>query len=592
MKLRLLLLTAAAAAILAGGAGFPATAPTPEEIKKLRAILDAPPPNPKDHFKAALVKIYLERGRAASALGEFDRELKELTAGIEAVGAKDPNAYDLHQRRAQLYLDRGDYVSARAAREAALETAGTTGRKFFQLNYLSSISAVLRDRDSAKAYLSQADALLSNVRGGSLEWGRFGDLWQAALNETRGNYNLSYGYFIEAEKNFRDCATAIRTYLGKNPKASEDIYYYLPQCLSRTVELGARLGHLREASAYVNDVRDTAKAYAQDQQRILFDTRMARSIARVYLEQGLVAEAKALLESTIAQTDKVQRGDAALQAADIRFLLALIDMTQGNWAKADEHFRARRDKLRANKSQAEELDIDFIPEWGYALLRLGKTAEARQISSAALSAREKKYDEQSLYLWESRAFHSLVMGATDEKESAVKMLGVAVPKIFELGRGQGSTESGWLTTIRLGWILDGYVGLLADLHRAGARPSGIEPYAEAFRIADIARSSRVQKALSAAIVRGGINDPELAAVLRKAQDLDYQVKATSEALTALQGGKSTPEREKLMEKTRGELERLRADNEKVQAELKRKMPDYSDLLDAKPVTITDAQTLL
>ena len=96
-----------------------------------------------------------------------------------------------------------------------------------------------------------------------------------------------------------------------------------------------------------------------------------------------------------------------------------------------------------------------------------------------------------------------------------------MPKLFELGRGQGSTESGWLTSIRLGWLLDGYIALLADLHEAGVRAGGIEPYAAAFRMADLARGSKVQKALSAAIVRASINDPQLVAVIRRAQDVDY-----------------------------------------------------------------------
>ena len=124
----------------------------------------------------------MERGRAASALGHLDRELKELDAGIQAVGAKDPNAYEFYNRRAPLDLDRGDHISARATRELALEVAGSAGRQFFQLNYLSSISAVLRDRDSAETYLSRADSLLFSVRRGNPEWGRFGNFWQAATH--------------------------------------------------------------------------------------------------------------------------------------------------------------------------------------------------------------------------------------------------------------------------------------------------------------------------------------------------------------------------------------------------------------------------
>ncbi len=583
-------------AAIGNRASFAASAADPKSSEELRKILDAPPPDPKEHSKAALAKIYLERGTAAITLGDFDREFKEITAAIEAVGPKDLNSYELHNRLAQINFDRGDWVAGRAAREAALQVAGTAGRQFIQLSLLSSISAVLRDREDAKIYLSRADSLLSSVRRGNMEWSSFGDYWQAALNAAKGAYSYNFGYFAEAETNYRACVNAIRTYLGKNPQASEASYFYLPQCLGLYVELAAQLGHLRHASAYVNEVRDSAKNFAEKQQRALFDTRMTRSIARVYLEQGLLSEPKALLESTISRGEKVQRGEAALQVAGARFLLALIEMMQGNWLKADEYFRARRDGLRVNVEQVRERGGETLPEWGYALLRLGKTNEALDVLNADLSIKSRHYDDQSIFLWESRAFHALGVGASGDKQTAVETLAVAVPKLLELGRGQGSTETGFLTTVRTGWILDGYIDLLAELHRAGARPAGIEPYAEAFRIADLARASRVDKALSAAIVRASISDPQLAAVMRRAQDLDYQVKTISEALTALQQGvksdKPDPKRIALIEKTRAELERVREENEKAQAELKRKLPDYSELLNAKPLTINDAQKLM
>lgn len=575
---------------------FAGSAPEPRSADELRKILDAPPPDAKELSKAALAKIYLERGRAASALGDLDRELKELDAGIQAVGAKDPNAYEFHNRRAPLYLDRGDYVGARAAREAALEVARTGGQQFFQLNYLASISAVLRDRESAKIYVSRADAMLSSAQIGNRDWGRFRDQWHAALGETKGNYNMSFGNLIEAQRHYRTCSTAVRSFLGKNPDPANNNYYYLPQCLSRSVELAARLGYLREAGAYVNDVRDTAKLYAQAHQRLLFETRMTRAVARVYLEQGLLSEARELLDATIARTEKVQQGEASLHSASARLQLALLEMIQGNWLKADEYFRARRDALRTNKAQADEVSSESAPEWGYTLLRLGRTQEALQLLKTELASSQRHHDEESINLWDSRAFHALAVGAAGDQESAVKTLAAAIPKLFELGRGPGSNEIGLYSSVRTGWILDGYVALLAELHKKGARAGSIEPYAEAFRMADLARASRVEKALSAAIVRASIGDPQLAAVLRRAQDLDYQVKALSESLSGLQQGVKTdkpdPLRDKAIEKTRADLARVREENEQAQAELKRKLPDYSELLNAKPLAIVDAQKLL
>jgi hypothetical protein len=98
--------------ILEFGAVFPARSAETPDTQKLRALLEAPPPDPKEHSKAALVKIYLERGRAASTFGDFDRELKEILAGIRAVGPKDP-AYSVSCSKQVLALKGSNPTPAR-----------------------------------------------------------------------------------------------------------------------------------------------------------------------------------------------------------------------------------------------------------------------------------------------------------------------------------------------------------------------------------------------------------------------------------------------------------------------------------------------
>ena len=95
-------------------------------------------------------------------------------------------------------------------------------------------------------------------------------------------------------------------------------------------------------------------------------------------------------------------------------------MIQRNWLKAEEHFRARRDGLRANKAQAQELDTENVPDWGYALLRLGKTHEAMNVLNADLKTSQKQFDDESLYLWDSRAFQALGIGAAGDRKPRLR----------------------------------------------------------------------------------------------------------------------------------------------------------------------------
>jgi CHAT domain-containing protein len=227
------------------------------------------------------------------------------------------------------------------------------------------------------------------------------------------------------------------------------------------------------------------------------------------------------------------------------------------------------------------------------MLRLGRTQEALAMLGAILKFREKFDDEGSVRLWDGRAFYALGLGATGQGDAAVKILAAAIPKLLELRRDKNTSgEDGYLSSARLNWFLDGYIALLADMHQKGARVEGIEPATEAFRMADVARGSKVQKALSAAILRAGSSDPESAAVMRRAQDLEHAVKVASESLTILQGTENSPEKAQSLAKAQAELVRLRQENEKAQAELRLKMPNYVELMAPSALTFGDAQKLL
>ncbi len=578
---------------IANSAGSLCSAGAPEPSKTLQGVLDAALPDPSATPKAEVLKIYLERGRAAGVLGDVDRQLRELNEGIRVIGPRDSLSYELYNLAGRILTETGDWQAARSMRDNALQVTNNRGSKFFQANFLAVIAVRLHDREGAKNYIAMAEQLFAAVRATNRNWQQLRDLWEAALSNAKGGVNSMLGYPKEAEADYRTCVTAIRSYLAKDPKAADQWYVYLPRCLGRAMEHAAMVGKVREAGAYINDAREAARIYAQKQQRDYFEAAYtSRSIAQVYLEQGLINEGRSLLESTISQLQKTPSGEAGIQVAAARFLLAKSEMAQGNWLKADEILKAWRDGLRTNKEQSD-LTGTNSPEWGYVMLRLGRTQEALATLRAILKFRENYDDERSVRLWEGRAFHALGLGATGQRDAAVKTLSAAIPKILELRTDKNSSaEHGYLSSARLNWFLDGYIALLADMHQKGARLEGIDPVAEAFRMADAARGSKVQKALSAAIIRANNSDPESAAVMRRAQDLEYAVRVAAESLTILQGSESTPEKAQSLTQAQAELVRLRQENEKAQAELRLKIPNYTELMETKAITIADAQKLL
>lgn len=576
--------------IVAAGAAQSASVPIGDQTK-YQLILDAPAPDPNVTPKAELLKIYLARARAAGSLGDADRQMRELNEGIRVVGPKDSLSYLLYDLAGRTLIETGDFRAARTMRDNALQVTNDRDRKFYQASFLAGIAVRLYDKEGAKKYIATAEELFAAVRATNKDWPQFRDLWEAVLSDAKGNVNGMLGYPKEAEADYRTCAAAIRSYLEKIGKGVDGIWYpYLPRCLSRAMSFASMVGKVREAGAYINDAREAARNLAEKQQRSYFEAAtVSLPIARVYLEQGLIREATGLMETSIAQLQNAPGGEAGVGVADLRYLLAQSEMAQGNWQKANEIFQVWRAGLRQQLGETGTVG----PEWSYTLLRLGRTKEALAMASSVLKFREKFDDERSVRLWEGRAFHALGLGATGQRDAAIKTLSAAIPKLIELRTDKNTTaEYGYLSTARLNWFLDGYIALLADMHQKGARVEGIEPATEAFRIADEARGSKVQKALSAAIIRANSSDPQSAAAMRRAQDLEHAVRVASESLTILQGTANSPEKASSLAQAQAELVRLRQENEKAQAELRLKMPNYTDLMEARALTIADAQKLL
>ena len=115
---------------------------------------------------------------------------------------------------------------------------------------------------------------------------------------------------------------------------------------------------------------------------------------------------------------------------------------------------------------------------------------------------------------------------------------------------------------------------------------------EAFRMTDLARGSSVQRALAASASRANIADPDLAALARTEQDLQREISALSDGMGNLLARGRVAEQDKVVADMRAALADLRAQHAKAQAEMERRFPSYSGLLNPKPPGIAALQQLL
>src|SRR5262249_52443036 len=147
-------------------------------------------------------------------------------------------------------------------------------------------------------------------------------------------------------------------------------------------------------------------------------------------------------------------------------------------------------------------------------------------------------------------------------------------------------------TRRLVGILNSYIELLAAIKGSPLpREAGIDAIAETFRLADVARTSTVQRALGANAARLAARSPRLAEVVRAQQDAKRTITTLYGELAEIgvePGYQTSP----AVAKIRGRIEALRRHVDSLTAQIDREFPVYAEVIDPKPVTLEQARAML
>lgn len=543
---------------------------------------------------SAVTREILDRALAARNAQQSPLELSILETGLVAVGPDSADAHWLYRRLRQFHSDRGNLMLAMRAAEKQERTAATPAQRFFSLESLAGLRAGLGDRTGAQQAL---DRLLEVQRGlrATRTWARRGSLWQGMTAFAMSNVNFGAGHIAGGETNLISCIDSTQEFLRSNP---QDLVAetYLSLCSGKLITTWVALGKLGEASALLANQKALIDRIAERSLRPVMAARLAMPFVRVAIEQGRNAEARRLATEAIDALLSSGAGDASNRVAKLRLQLAQIDMLEGRWAEALTLHEIRRDALSRAAEDRGKTGVSS-PDYAYTLFRLGRHSEALTMLERINTSRSNMYDEQSLALWEARAFWGVVMAATGDRSKALAILRAAVPRMLALVNGERtSADAGVLRAARLNWIIDGYLQLLADVaeNSNGSEAADTVEAAidEGFRMADLGRGSSVQGALAAAASRSSPSDPALAELARREQDLQHQMASRVDALGDLLSRGRITEQDQIVADMRADLTRMRKEHASLRLALQRRFPVYASLLDPHPAGPREVQSAL
>jgi len=581
------------------------------EIERARKIVASPAP-PQGADSQVLNEFHYKRALANQKLGKIRAAVDDMRLA----------ALDYHSSNPQLEMRdlidlavlenfAGNNQQAIQALEKAKSMAERmrvggfilTADRLLVANY-----TIIGNFDKAKAILQEADDRMVSLRR-SPKLGEYVSYWEANLESTRGIYLWQQGQWVESERSLRKALRLLyQNYQAakNNPArvdaisdngrtladATNNVRVYVTQIIGRDLNLADTLLQQRKLT--------DAEYYAREALTLALDnfgrnsTDVGKTLAmlsKIISEQGRFAEAVLLARASLAaHTESGITDDSRVMAMARKFYATAL-VADGQFQEADKAFR----DMMAGVRKDPELEKTFRPDdldWVLAMQKIGKAGEAETMSSRMLKNTEARSGKNSPRTALVAAFHAVSQQSQGKLKEAHATFKEAVPILVDQSRSDAENDTASIKQQqRTTYLYENYLSLLAQVAKTDPAQAQAAA-AEAFRVADLAKSSGVQRALTASAARANIKDPQLAQLARKEQDLQRRVNSLSELLTGLLAAPPEQQLPSVQAKIRQDIASFKTEREGLKKEIERKYPDYAEMVEPKPATVERTRALL
>lgn len=552
-------------------------------LARAKEILAAPAPQ---GGPAELTRHHLERANAAAELGL----VQERLAAVRQAGAIAPAQM---QRRvlnewASAESSAGNILEELRLRELAHERyPEDRGNRLSDKGVLARVYATLGDLAASRRMVKESEELYVRLER------RADPVWRESflllLEHQRAALHLREGRYAESEAAYRKALAAMERDLELNKQRQARNIDTASQAVLENHRLGIELelasamlrqGKLVEAELMVRQALRHALAFAG--RNSAQAARALSAFAAVLVEQNRFAEGETLSRESIRAYLDAGVPASSAQLGGARARLGANLSLQGKWTQALAVFDERFAGLRQDAAALERFGADDL-DWAIALLFGGRTGEAEEMLARMHRWTSERYGAGHPDTARRLAFHALSIAGKDAPRARAE-LAAALPVLLEEARALGLDE-GVVRTRRLRWIIEGTLRLLGEARTP-------EAAAEAFRLADIARGSGVQRAVAASAARAAIRDPQLADLARAEQDAGNRIAALSEIVTGILARPPEQQLPKVVADMRRDIDTLRTQREALRKRIQSGFREYADLVEPPPLSVQDVQHLL
>lgn len=572
--------------------------PDPAKLNRLREIVARKEPPTADPLDQA--KFYIERGRAAGELGMLQRQLEDLRKGLELMPENDPERYYVSGELLGMEFRGGDYGTAVKMYERAPFEAKLSGQRMSAWALLAVVRAQTGNAAGARDALSNAESQLAALQY-KPDWATYSNVWRGVVERARALTLRTEGKFADAEITLKRSIALYEGHLQYVPSIiarglyspSMALYAHIILSMQNNNLLPILLerGKLAEAELLA---RDSLKRALGTFGRYSTETAVSLTqLSQVVSEQGRFAESIVLARAAVEIYERLGVAPYSRPLALARHNVGAALVEEGKYTEAAAVFEEAARGLHQSPTVAETGERGENTAWIYALIRIGRAAEAVKQAANVHEYQLRIVGPQSYSIVEARGFVALALAANGQRDEALREFRAAIPALLAAASERSGEEGlGLARARRLTRILEAYIALLGQLAAEGASLEGLDPAAEAFRIADVARASTVQRALAAASARAAIRDPELAKLAREEQDAAHRIGALTGIIVELLARPPDKHLPSVIAKIREDIDALRKKRAELKQGIEKRFPDYANLIDPKPVPLELARRML
>lgn len=571
-------------------------------IKKNQELLEAK--EPENATQEQLWLFYRNRVKASEELSLPKQMMAACQKEIIFAGTSDfDRLHDAYMNCIQAEFNDGNVLGALKKLQDAVKSLPGNARYGRHLTYqMLMINAyrVLGDFEQASDSMRQVDSLMVVLKAGK-QWSEFGDNWIATAERARGEYQMAAGKSVAAELSFVRAIEA----LDRKIKKIDSGHY----------EGGARRTFDKNRSQFARAIMLQRLGLSLMNQRKLIEAEYHfRLSLKTFLSVGSrnSIQVAGVLNNLAFCVAEQARGDEALLLSKYALqvlteagvaqsstnmvyarrahVAALVNL--GQYKEALEQFKLMRAALESDPLMKDRLknfsDLDEV----IAYLYIGQPVLAEALIKDMYQINLKRVGSKHPRTVLTQAFYAMSLQDQGRTVEAKQHFLQSLPLLVDQARNDSENQTTSLKAQkRFAMLVESYIAALfseAKSNEAVAK----ELIAEAFKYADMARGSSVQRALTQSTARLNIKDPKLEKLARKEQDIQRRINSLSELLVSLSAASPDRQLPGVQAKMKEDIETLKLERSAVKKEIEQKYPEYFDLVEPKPITVArTAKTL-